>query len=214
MQSIIRTFALLFVAMVVLSGPDGFARDPNSIGLCPPSFRMTEHDGCQPGNGSQSGRLPAHVKDDTAEQWNAVAALIDNTPGEIQLCALKYLSMQSTQDAARAVIARCQREVAVWKEETNIVREANRRAENIANESNRRAENIANVEFYARWVAGVLVIALIIGFRARIAAGLYHLFVRYLALWLRFNRSRNRFFDNAIREAENRLDCSQRPPLE
>jgi hypothetical protein len=48
-------------------------------------------------------------------------------------------------------------------------------------------------------------LALAIGFRAKIAAGLYNLFVRSLALRLRFNRSRKRFLDNAIKDAENRL---------
>jgi thermostable 8-oxoguanine DNA glycosylase len=37
-------------------------------GLCPPSFRMSEHDGCQQSNDSKSGSLPAHVTDDAAEQ--------------------------------------------------------------------------------------------------------------------------------------------------
>jgi len=73
--------------MVALFAPDGFARDPNSTGLCPPSFRIKEHDGCQPSNGSKSGSLPAHVNDDVAEQLQKeILSLINDTPPEVQAC--------------------------------------------------------------------------------------------------------------------------------
>jgi hypothetical protein len=75
----------------------------------------------------------------------------------------------------------------------------------IENEARLRAANIANAKFFASWIAGILLLVLAIGFRAKIAAGLYNLFVGCIALRLRFNRSRKRFLDNAIKKAENRL---------
>jgi hypothetical protein len=42
-------------------------------------------------------------------------------------------------------------------------------------------------------VAGVALLALTLRFRAKIAAGVYNLFVGFLALRLRFNRFRKRF---------------------
>jgi hypothetical protein len=79
------------------------------------------------------------------------------------------------------------------------------RAANLANEAKIRAANLANAKSFAPWIAGILLLALVIGFRAKIAAGLYNLFVGCIALRLRFNRSRKRFLDNAIKKAENRL---------
>ena len=99
-----------------------------------------------------------------------------------------------TQDKARAAICRCERDVQASKEQINITRYANI-----------RSAIIANAVFLMQWIAGILMLALAIGFRARIAAALYYLFVSCLALRLRFNRTRKRFLDNAIKEAENRL---------
>ena len=98
--------------------------------------------------------------------------------------------MQSTQDEAKAAISQCQR----WKEQSNLLREAKL-----------RAADLAIAKFSAQGIAGIILLALAIGFRAKIAAGLYNFFVGCLALWLRFNRSRKRFLDNAIKKAENRL---------
>jgi len=78
MRRSIGTFALRFAATLVLFAPDGFARDANSVSLCPPSLRMTERDGCQPSNGSKFGSLPAPVNDDGAEQlWKEILGLIN-----------------------------------------------------------------------------------------------------------------------------------------
>ena len=87
MKGSIGSFVLRLVAVVVLFAPDGFARDPNSVSLCPPSFKMTGRDGCQPSNDSKSGSLPAPVKDYAAEQlWKEIVALVNDTPSDIQYC--------------------------------------------------------------------------------------------------------------------------------
>jgi hypothetical protein len=90
-------------------------------------------------------------------------------------------------DAAKAEISRCQD----------------------AYQERQRKLNVANTVFFAEWIAGIIAgivsLALTIRFRAKIAAGLYNSFIGCLALRLRFNRSRKRFLDNAIKQAENRL---------
>jgi hypothetical protein len=204
MKSSIGTFVLHFAATAILFAPVAATQ---SISLCPPSFRMTEQDGCQRSNDSKSGSLPAHVRDYAAEQlWKEIVVLIMNTPSEIQACVRRgLLNMQSTQDEARAEISKCQSTVQVEKKQLNILREAMLRDANIENEAKLRAANLANAKFLAPWIAGVLLLALAIGFRAKIGAGLYNLFVCCLALRLRFKRSRKRFLDNAIKKAENRL---------
>jgi hypothetical protein len=172
LRSSIGTFVLRFAATTLLFAPAAAAQahgTDQSVNLCPPSFRMTEHGGCQ--------RMPAHVGDYEVERWKEIVALIHNTPPEMQACVWRgSLNMQSTQDEAKAEISRCQRDA-----------------------------NIANAKFFTLWIAGILLLALAIGFRAKIAAGLYNLFVGCLALHLRFNRFRKRFFDNAIKKAEDRL---------
>ena len=112
MKGSIGSFVLRLVAVVVLFAPDGFARDPNSVSLCPPSFKMTGRDGCQPSNDSKSGSLPAPVKDYAAEQlWKEIVALVNDTPSEIQYCVWRGpLRSGSTLDGARTEIAKCQRE--------------------------------------------------------------------------------------------------------
>jgi hypothetical protein len=74
MKSSIGAFLLRFGLTLALFVPDGFARDPNTISLCPPSLRMTEQDGCQPNNGLRSGTLLPPIKDDAAEQWNQIVS--------------------------------------------------------------------------------------------------------------------------------------------
>jgi hypothetical protein len=269
MKSSIGSFALRFAATVVLFAPDGFARDPNSVSLCPPSFRMTERDGCQQSNGPKSGSFPANVREDTTEQlWKEIVILVNNTPSTIQACVWRgalrngwslegaraeisrceheinierliknasakvqacvwrensIATMRTvTEDEAKAEVSRCQREINVEKLITNASHEVqscmwrgngilNRRS---ATEGETEAEisrcqreiTIAMSAFFApRLVAGVLLVGVAIGFRAKIAAGLYNLFVGCLALRLRFNRARKRFLENANKEAENRL---------
>ena len=72
-----------------------------------------------------------------------------------------------------------------------------------------REINIANGVFFVfagiLLIAGIVFLILLLRFRAGIAASLYNVFVGCLALRLRFNRSRKRFLNNAIKEAENRL---------
>lgn len=242
MRCSIGRFALRFGATVVLFAPDGFARDPNSASLCPPSLTITERDGCQPSNGFQFDSLPARVKDHAAEQlwkeivtlvnntpsetrycvwrgplrsgwtleaaraeiskcqqeeqlWNEIISLINETPSEIQYCVRKGpLRNGWTVDKARAEISRCQREEQLWKEEKQI--------------SVRNLEISSLVLRFAEVISGLLLIlllALTIRFREKIAASLYNVFVGCLALRLQFDRSRKRFLDNAIKEAENRL---------
>jgi hypothetical protein len=211
MKSSIGTFVLRFMATALLIAPVAAAEAQGtgqSINLCPPSFRMTEHDGCQKSNDSKFGSFPAHVvKDDAAAHWRKeIVPLINDTPSEIQLCILRGpLTLWSTQDEAKAEISRCQRTVKIEKEQLNILHEAMLRDAKIENEARLRAANIANAKFFASWIAGILLLVLAIGFRAKIAAGLYNLFVGCIALRLRFNRSRKRFLDNAIKKAENRL---------
>jgi hypothetical protein len=233
MKSIISTFALRFAAMVVvLSAPDGFARDPNSVSLCPPSSRMTEHDGCQKSSASTSGSLPAHVKDDAAEQIRKeIATLVNNTPREIQSCVwMGSLGGDpvDTLDQAKAKILRCQNEKQAFALIKNTSTEIQScvwrgphdnwtqdKAEVEISKCKRQATAGRFALACILLTAGTLLLTFLIRFRARIATGLYNLFVRYLALRLRFNRSRKQFLDGAIREAANRLDCpSQRPPLE
>jgi len=119
MKSSIGTFVLRFAVTVVLFAPDGFARDPNLISLCPPSLRMTEQDGCQLSNGLKSGILSAPIKDDAAEQWNQIVSLIKNTSLEVQSCVWRGpLRSGWTLDGANAELSRCQREVEV----SNLIR--------------------------------------------------------------------------------------------
>jgi hypothetical protein len=115
MKSGIGTFALCIAATVALLASDGFAREPNSVSLCPPSHRMTEHDGCQPSNGPSSGSVPTHVKNDATEQlWKEIVALINDTLPEVQYCVRGGpLRNGWTLDGAKAEISRCQREVEV-----------------------------------------------------------------------------------------------------
>jgi hypothetical protein len=114
MKSSIGTFLLRFAAIVVLFAPDGFARDPNSVNLCPPSLRITEQDGCQPSNGPKSGTPSAPIKDDAAEQWKQIVSAIKNTSLEVQSCIWRGpLRSGWTLDRADAEIFRCQREVDV-----------------------------------------------------------------------------------------------------
>jgi len=54
-------------------------------------------------------------------------------------------------------------------------------------------------------LAGAALPVLTIRFRARIAAGLYGLFVGCLALRFRFSRACKKFLDDASKEAEKRL---------
>jgi len=245
MKSSIRTFVLRFAATVVLFARDGFARDPNSVSLCPPSLRMTEHDGCQPSNGFKSS-LPAPIKKDDPEQWTEIVSLINNTSSEIQYCVWAGpLRSGWTLDAAKAEISRCQQaeeisdliksipssevQSCVWtgplrnnlildKAKTEIARcqgeiwERERQLQREIWERERQLQrkiNIATAELLSKWIAGILagivLLALTIRFRRKIAVCLYNLFVRCLALRLRFNRSSKRFLDNAIKEAENRL---------
>ncbi|SRR6266478_1868144 len=236
----IGTFVLRFMATALLIAPAAAARAQGtgqSINLCPPSFRMTEHDGCQKSNDSKSGSFPAHVKDDAAVQWwKEIVPLINDTPSEIQACVLRGpLNMRSTQDEARAEISRCQHEEqrdeqlrkeadlafslinnappeirsCVWRGSHDNWTQDKASAKISLCQREIREINVAIAQSILRglvpWIVGILLLALAIGFRAKIAAGLYDLFVRCLALRLRFNRSRKRFLDNAIKEAENRL---------
>jgi hypothetical protein len=209
MKGSIGTFVLRFMATALLIAPAAAAEAQGtgqSINLCPPSFRMTEHDGCQKSNDSKFGSFPAHVNDAAAHWRKEIVPLINDTPSEIQLCVLRGpLTLWSTQDQARAEISKCQRTVQMDKEQLNILREAMQRDAKIENEAKLRAANIANDKSFAPWIAGILFLALAVGFRAKIATGLYNLFVGCIALRLRFNRSRKRFLDNAIKKAENRL---------
>lgn len=262
MKSSIGTFVLRFMATALLIARAAAAQAQgtgHSMSLCPPSFTMTEHDGCQKSNDSKYAveqswkeivalitNTPSEIqacvrrgslnmqstqddaraeisrcqravqvwRDDigitreaklrhNAEQsWKEIVVLIHNAPSEIQACVWRGpLNMQSTQDEAKAEISRCQRVVQVWREDINLIREENLRTAN----TKLRAANIANAVLFMKFIAAILVLVFAVGFRAKIAAGLYNLFVRCLALRLRFNRSRKRFLDNAIKEAENRL---------
>jgi hypothetical protein len=242
MRRSIGTFALRFAATVVLFAPDAFARDANSVSLCPPSLRMTERDGCQPSNGFRFGSLPARVNDDAAEQlWKEILALINNLPSEIQYCVWRGpLRSGWTLEAARAEISKCQQEETLWNEIVTLINRTSseiqycvrkgplrngwtvdkaraeisrcQREEQLWKEkkqiSARNLEISSLALRFAQVIAGlffILLLALTIRFRAKIAAGLYNLFVGCLALRLRFDRSRKRFLDNAIKEAENRL---------
>jgi len=245
MRSSIGSVALRFAASVVLFASDGFARDPNSVSLCPPSLRMTEHDGCQPSNGSPSGNVSAPVKNDAAELlWRDIVALVNNTPTEIQYCVWSEpLRREWTLDGASSEISKCQNKDKTWQEIVSIVSnttsadvrscvswarlvssgnvtqtgartEISRCEHEVIEKRERERElqhqiNIARGVFFAEWIAGIVVgivsLALTIRFRAKIAAGLYNSFVGCLALRLRLNRSRKRFLDDAIKEAENRL---------
>jgi hypothetical protein len=245
MKRNIGTFVLRFAATVVLLASDGVAREPNSVSLCPPSLRMTEHDGCQPSNGSPSGNVPAHVKNDAAELlWREIVALVNNTPTEIQYCVWSGpLRRGWTLDGARSEISKCQSKEQTWQEIVALVSNtpsaevrscvswarlvssgnstpAGARAEisrcehevieKREHERQRQHQiNIAQGVFFAEWIAGIVVgvvsLVITIRFRAKIAAGLYKLFVGCLSLRLRFDRARKRFLDNAIKAAEKRL---------
>jgi F0F1-type ATP synthase assembly protein I len=107
-----------------------------------------------------------------------------------------------TLDKANAEIARCGSEISE--------RERERQREISEREHERLREiNIASAKLLSKLIAGILAgiisVALTIRFRTKIFAWLYNLFVGCLALRLRFSRSRKRFLDNAIKEAENRL---------
>jgi len=186
---------LRFVATIILLAPSAFAREPNSVSLCPPSFRMTERDGCQPNNGSKTGSLPAPVKDDAPEQWNEILGLVANTPSDVRYCLMTgNLRSGWTVAAARGEITRCEQKAQLWREEK---------------QANARINDAREREIWllrsGSAIAGMLVVALAIGIRAKIAACLYILFVGCLTLQLRFKRSRKRFLDKAIKAAENRL---------
>jgi hypothetical protein len=103
-------------------------------------------------------------------------ALINNTPSEIRSCVWRGSHDNWTLDKAKVKISMCQRAIA----QSILLR-------------------------LVAWIVGILLLALAIGFRAKIASGLYNLFIGCLTLRLRFNRSRKRFLDNARKEAENRL---------
>lgn len=226
MKSSIGSFALCFAAAVTLIAPGGFALDPDSVSLCPPSVKMTEHDGCQPNNPTRSNTVPKLVTDDVSEQlWKEIVALVNNMPFEVQSCVWRGpLRNGWTLDGAKAEISRCQREAQV----SDLIRSApspgirscvwarlshsgdltldGARAE--ISQCQRQID-IAIREFLAEWIAGVFagigLLVLTVRFRAKIAASLYNVFVSYLAVGLRFNRYRKRFLDKAIKEAENRL---------
>src|SRR4051812_18575053 len=111
MRSSTESVALSFAVAVVLFASDGFARDPNSISLCPPSLR-TEQDGCQPSNGTKSGTPSGPIKDDTAERWKQIVSVINHTSIEVQSCIWRGpLRSGWTLDGANAEISKCQREV-------------------------------------------------------------------------------------------------------
>jgi hypothetical protein len=245
MKSGIGNFTLCVAAMVALFAPDGFARDPNSTGLCPPSFRITEHDGCQPRNGSKSGSLPAHVKDNVAEQLQKeILSLINDTPSEVQACIWRDRSgsVDWTLDGAKAEISRCQRDINLAeqlqkeigqreKQVSELIRSTPSsavrscvwrqlsRSGNVTLDRARAEISQCQSQMFAGIFAGIVLLAftvLTIRFRAKIAAGLYNLFIGCaaglynlfigcLALQLRFHRSRKRFLDNAIKKAEDRL---------
>jgi hypothetical protein len=244
MRRSIGIFMLYFTVMVVLFAPGGFARDPNSVSICPPSLRMTEHDGCQPSNGSRS--LSAHVKDDAAEQsrkaaeqlQKEIATLVNNSPPEVQSCVwFGSLGRDpiDTLNKAKAKILRCQNEEqafaliktapsdiqsCVWRgshddwtqdKAHNEIKKCQNEKQEFEDKTQAEIEKRQQAMTIMRFIgggaliaAGGLLLISLIRCRARISAGLYNLFVGYLALRLRLNRSRKRFLDNAIKEAEKR----------
>jgi hypothetical protein len=224
MRSSIGAFALRFAATVLLFAPDGFARDPNSVNLCPPSLRMTEQNGCQPSNSIKSGTLLVPLKNSAAEQWEQIVFLVKNTPLEVQSCVWRGpLRSGWTLDGANAEISRCQREAEV----SDVIRSIpspeirscvwtrplrnNLSLEAAKTEISRCRDKIREqeAELVLEWIicisAVLVLLALTIWCRVRIAARLYNLFVGCLALRLRLNRFRKRFLDKAIKEAETRL---------
>jgi hypothetical protein len=107
-----------------------------------------------------------------------------------------------TLDTAKAEISRCQNQFLQTKiEHQRIVDEF--RKEELEHQRRINAEIL--LEWIIGIVSGIVSLALTIRYRARIGGGLYNVFVGCLALRLRFNRSRKRFLDSAIKEAENRL---------
>jgi hypothetical protein len=131
----------------------------------------------------------------TVVKWNNHP--INETPSEIQYCVGKGpLRNGRTVDKARAEISR-------WRTIVEKKKQTSARNREILSLALRFAQVIAGLFL-------ILLLALNIRFRAKIAAGLYNVFVGCLALRLRFDRSRKRFLDNAIKEAENRLGWSSR----
>ena len=229
MKSSIGTVALCFAVTVLLFASDGFARDPSSVSLCPPSLRMTEHDGCQPSNSLRAGTLPIPTKDD-AEQWKQIVLLIHSTSLEVQSCVWRGpLRSGWTVDGARAEISRCQRAVevsdriksipspeiqsCVWTGplRNNLTLETAEaeisRCQDVLREREREHQqtvDTATAELLSEWiiciVTGIVLFALTIRSRAKIAAYVYNLFIGCLSLRLRFNRFRKRFLDNDATE--------------
>jgi hypothetical protein len=107
-KSSIRSLALRFTATVFLFAQDGFARDSNPVSLCPPSFTMTEHDGCQPSNGYKPGSPPSPIKNDAIDRWKQIVSLVTNTSSGVQYCVWAGpLRSEWTLDAVKAEISRC-----------------------------------------------------------------------------------------------------------
>ena len=121
-----------------------------------------------------------------------------------------------TVDAAGVEITRCEQKAQLRRDEKqeNARREeqreeqqsyARREAKKIYDRINNIRESKIWLLRFASAIAGMLLIALAISFRAKIVACLYNLFVGCLTLQLRYKRSRKRFLDKAIKAAEDRL---------